>query len=113
MMNLKDYKELIRDLVAEEDKNGLAWKWSVKSVEKTKARIFWAYLEWLGEEEPYFTIKVEDTGDGCWIGSYTEQGMPISSEIVEDNDIPWIAEDPVTAITKMVKSITGIARTCY
>lgn len=113
MFDLREYKELIRDLVSKEDENGLAWKWSVKSVGKTKARIFWAYLEYMGEKEPYFTIKVEDNGDGCWIGSFTEQGMPISCEIVEDNDIPWIGEDPVVAITKMVNSITGMAHKCY
>ena len=66
MFDLREHKGLIHSLVAEANENDTNWKWSVKSVGKTKARIFWSYLEYCGQPEPYFVIELEDTGDGYW-----------------------------------------------
>ena len=67
MYDLREHKELISQLVSEANQNDENWRWSVKSVGKTKARIFWSYLEYCGQPEPYFVIELEDTGDGYWI----------------------------------------------
>ena len=42
MYDLREHKELISQLVSEANQNDENWRWSVKSVGKTKARIFWS-----------------------------------------------------------------------
>lgn len=46
MYDLREHKELISQLVSEANQNDENWRWSVKSVGKEKARIFWEYLEY-------------------------------------------------------------------
>ena len=52
MYDLREHKELISQLVSEANQNDENWRWSVKSVGKEKARIFWEYLEYCGQKEP-------------------------------------------------------------
>ena len=66
MYDLREHKELISQLVSEANQNDENWRWSVKSVGKEKARIFWEYLEYCGQKEPYFSIVLENTEDGRW-----------------------------------------------
>lgn len=49
MYDLREHKELISQLVSEANQNDENWRWSVKSVGKEKARIFWEYLEYCGQ----------------------------------------------------------------
>ena len=86
MYDLREHKELISQLVSEANQNDENWRWSVKSVGKEKARIFWEYLEYCGQKEPYFSIVLENTGDGCWIAAKNEHGETMNSEIVEDKE---------------------------
>ena len=51
MYDLREHKELISQLVSEANQNDENWRWSVKSVGKEKARIFWEYLEYCGQKE--------------------------------------------------------------
>ena len=46
MYDLREHKGLIRRLVSEADKNDANWHWSLKALSKTKASIFWSYLEY-------------------------------------------------------------------
>ena len=43
MFDLREHKDLIRRLVSEANQNDPNWKWSVNSIGKEKARIFWEY----------------------------------------------------------------------
>lgn len=45
MFDLREHKGLIRRLVSEANKNDANWHWSLKALSKTKASIFWSYLE--------------------------------------------------------------------
>lgn len=45
MFDLREHKGLIRRLVSEANQNDPNWKWSIKAINKTEARIFWSYLE--------------------------------------------------------------------
>lgn len=55
MFDLREHKGLIRRLVSEANKNDANWHWSLKALSKTKASIFWSYLEYEGHK-PCFTI---------------------------------------------------------
>lgn len=113
MVDLHQYTELIQTLVAEANEGDPNWKWSVKSVGKTKARIFWSYLEYCGQPEPYFVIELEDTGDGYWIHALDERDSYIESEIVVDNDLPFLNTPLAEAIKKMIRCIVRTAHSCY
>lgn len=113
MFDLREHKDLIHSLVAEANENDANWKWSVKSIGKAKARIFWSYLEYCGQPEPYFVIELEDTGDGYWIRALDERDSYIESEIVIDNDLPFLNCPLDKAIEKMIRCIVRTAHNCY
>ena len=51
MIDLRNYKDYIRELVSEQDKKDTNWRWSVKSIGKSLVRIRWGYLDYLEEKE--------------------------------------------------------------
>jgi hypothetical protein len=113
MFDLREHKGLIRRLVSEANQNDENWRWSVKSVGKEKVRIFWEYLEYCGQKEPYFSLVLEDTGDGCWITAKNEHGETMNSEIVEDKELPYLNTPIEEAIKMMAYSIINTAHHCY
>lgn len=68
MFDLREHKGLIRRLVSEANQNDPNWKWSIKAINKTEARIFWSYLE-CGDQKPCFTIELVEDEDGCLISA--------------------------------------------
>lgn len=76
MINLRNYADLIRRLVKEEDRKDPNWKWSVKSISKNKARIRWGYLDYLEEEKNCFVIEMQDTNteDNQWMSARLPHG---------------------------------------
>ena len=113
MFDLREHKNLIDTLVAEANENDTNWKWSVAFLDKTKARIFWGYLEYCEQPEPFFVIELEDTGNGCWIHAKDENGDTLASEIVTDDDLPFLNCPPEEAVEKMVRCIINTAHNCY
>jgi len=60
MTDLRNYKDAFRQAVAQvKDRN---WKWSVKAVNKSTARIGWGYLDYIGEK-PFEVSVLEENGD--------------------------------------------------
>ena len=113
MYDLREHKELISQLVSEANQNDENWRWSVKSVGKEKARIFWEYLEYCGQKEPYFSIVLENTGDGYLIYAKDEHGDTLNFEIVECVGLPRLNTPIDEAIEKMVRCIVNTAHACY
>lgn len=70
-------------------------------------------LEYCGQKEPYFSIVLENTGDGCWITAKNEHGETMNSEIVEDKELPYLNTPLAEAITLMVHAIRNTAHACY
>lgn len=113
MFDLREHKDLIRRLVSEANQNDPNWKWSVNSIGKEKARIFWEYLEYCGEPEPFFIIELEVTGEGCWIHGKNEHCESICMDIVEDEDMPFLNCPLNEAIENTVHGIVSTAHECY
>ena len=113
MHDLRDCKYLIKCAVADEDKKDQRWRWSVKSVEKDKVLIFWEYLEYCEQPNPYFSIELNDTGDACLIYAKEENGHILNTEIVEDVELPYLNTPLPDAVEQMLKTIVNIARNCY
>ncbi len=53
MIDFREYKDLIRELVKEADQKDPNWKWSVTSIGKKKVRINWSYLDYGKKREPF------------------------------------------------------------
>ena len=113
MFDLREHKDLIHSLVAEADKNETNWEWSVESIDQMNARIRWGYLEYCEQPNPFFVIELEDTGDGCWICTRDENGDQLTSDIVEDKDIPDLNTPIDEAIKVMFRNIVNTAHNCY
>lgn len=62
MIDLRNYKDYIRELVAEENKKDKNWRWSVKSIGKSLVRIRWGYLDYLEEKENCFLLSMYGRG---------------------------------------------------
>lgn len=62
MKDLRDYKEVIKEAVRKEREADENWSWSVKTVNKTSAKIGWGYLDYLDETD-LFEIKIDDTDE--------------------------------------------------
>lgn len=58
MYDLREHKELISQLVSEANQNDENWRWSVKSVGKEKARIFWSIWS--------IAARRNRTSASCW-----------------------------------------------
>lgn len=112
MYDLREHKELISQLVSEANQNDENWRWSVKSVGKEKARIFWEYLEYEGHK-PCFTIELVEDDDGCLIYAKDEHGDTLNFEMVECVGLPRLNTPIDEAITMMVHAIRNTAHACY
>lgn len=53
MIDFREYKDLIRELVKKEDKADENWKWSVTSIGKKSVKINWSYLDWGQKRYPF------------------------------------------------------------
>ena len=116
MFDLREHKGLIRRLVSEANKNDANWHWSLKALSKTKASIFWEYLEYCEQPKPYFEIKVytdEDNDTLIWAMDANSDGEKLDAEIVQSGSIPSVNTPLDEAIRKMVHSITFAAHNCY
>lgn len=80
MIDLRNYADLIRQLVADENEKDPNWKWSVKSIGKDKVRIRWGYLDYLEEKDNCFILEM---GEVTLYGSDTLQTL--------EGDLPLIA----------------------
>ena len=98
MFDLREHKGLIRRLVSEANKNDANWHWSLKALSKTKASIFWSYLEYEGHK-PCFVIELVEDDDGCLI--------------VECVGLPRLNTPIDEAIKMMAYSIINTAHECY
>lgn len=86
MIDLRNYADLIRELVAVESKKDPNWKWSVKSIGKEKVSIRWGYLDYLEEKENCFFLVMENdkenSGIGDWLWARTPRGGIIECFLV-------------------------------
>lgn len=48
MIDFREHKELIRGLVEDINDSDKNWRWSLRACSKSKVRIFWEYLEYMG-----------------------------------------------------------------
>lgn len=112
MFDLREHKGLIRRLVSEANQNDPNWKWSIKAINKTKASIFWSYLEY-GDQKPRFTIELVEDEDGCLIYAKDEHGDNLNVEMVECVGLPSLNTPIEEAIKMMAYTIINTAHACY
>lgn len=83
MLDLRNYKELVKAAIKETAEKDTNWKWRVKSCKKNEITIWWSYLNEYLENENMFKIELEEVGD------------------VDSNEVAcyWLfAKEPVTGV---------------
>ena len=115
MIDLRNYKEQIRAEVQKVNELDQNWKWSVRSVSKTLARIHWSYLE--GEKKECFYLRIEKDrdGPGHWLWARMPDGVMIEGWLVFEGEppSPRIGFDIAKGICWAVESIAFTARNEY
>ena len=83
MIDLRNYKDLIRELVAKENDKDKNWRWSVKSISKNRVRIRWGYLDYLEEKENCFQIELDSSMESMeWLHARRPDGEMIECYLV-------------------------------
>lgn len=113
MIDLREHKDLIRELVTKEAEKDTNWKWSIKRVSKTVVHIRWGYLEYIGEDA-MFSITTEHDDD--YLGDTVTWRHP-SSDMISFATIGTRpgdnAESVQQAIEMAVRGIAGYAHSRY
>ena len=117
MIDLRNYADLIRQLVKEEDRKDPNWKWSVKSISKNKVRIRWGYLDYLEEKENCFIIDLDSSiPDMEWLHARKPDGDIIECYmVVEGKPNPQVgAEQTIpSGLRDAIWEIAYIAHSRY
>ena len=88
MVDMRDYKIVIRDAVKRESENDKNWNWKVARVNKGSISIRWGYLDFVGEDWN-FTILVSEDGDGDIVLT----GYFPHDETMRDSLFVWVGPD--------------------
>lgn len=90
MFDLRKYKAIIREAVAEECEADRNWSWVVKAVHKTEIKICWGYLDYCHfHVQTPFIIKLckssfPDTGTTWYLHGYLPGGGYFCESIGND-----------------------------
>ncbi len=117
MIDLRNYKDYIRELVAEENRKDKNWRWSVKSIGKSRIRIRWGYLDYLEEENNCFIIDLDSSmPDMEWLHARRPDGELIECYlVVEGKPNPQVgAEQNIkSGLKDAIWEIAYTAHNCY
>ena len=70
MLDLRDYKELVKAAIKETAEKDTNWKWRMKSCKKNEIMIWWSYLNEYLENEDMFKIELEEDVDSNEVACY-------------------------------------------
>lgn len=64
MIDLRNYKELVRTAIKKAAEKDMNWKWRMKACNKNEIKIRWSYLaDYLESENENFVIELEEVKD--------------------------------------------------
>ena len=117
MIDLRNYKDLIRELVAKENDKDKNWRWSVKSISKNRVRIRWGYLDYLEEKENCFLIELDSSIESMeWLHARRPDGEIIECYlVVEGKPNPQVgAEQTIqSGLRDAIWESAYTAHSCY
>lgn len=88
MKNFRDYESLIRKYVNDIDNRDPNWTFTVKSFGKHRIRIRWSYLDYCGEKDNCFILRLRDPDDefeDSFLTVRTPDDQLIEGYFVSDN----------------------------
>lgn len=100
MIDLRNYKQLLKELVAAENKSDKNWKWKLKSVSQKKALIWWEYLNYCGSENECFvlTLDMDEGEEEGWIFAHDPDNEIIDCHMVTEI---WPSAKRIGALCEM------------
>lgn len=90
MLDLRNYKSIIREAVRLESERDPNWNWKVKAINKTEVKIGWGYLDYLGEEKPFIVKLLEDLLDG--VPDVSLAGLLPGDDTLRDSLYCWVGD---------------------
>ncbi len=115
MIDLRNYKDYIRELVAEENRKDENWSWSVKSIGKSLVRIRWGYLDYMEEESNCFLLSIDKKADNCLYAARPDGELIECYLVAEGKPTPHLgAEQTIkSGLADAIGEIAYTARNCY
>ena len=116
MVDLREYTELIHQLVAEEEARDKNWAWSVASITERHVKIRWGYLDYLEERNNCFHLLAEiDSISGDWIWVRTPNVNIIECFMVAEKPNPRIGAQQTIkgGIRDAIREIAHYAHSRY
>ena len=118
MIDLRNYSQLITELVEQENKKDRNWKWSVKYLGISVVRIGWTYLNYIGEKNT-FKLEMDNekpgSGTGDWLWAKSPNGDRECYLVVEGKPNPNLGAEMniESAIRSAIDEISYIAHSRY
>ena len=116
MLDLRDYKELVKAAIKETAEKDTNWKWKIKSCSKNTIRIWWSYLNEYLEEDETFCIKLEDLKG---LSFYFLKAINPNVELIDGWEVPYDGKEEKDAysieyaLKEAVREIIGYALKIY
>lgn len=63
--DFRTVKAAVMNTVKEMDQKDPNWKWKAE-VQKSRIKIFWGYLDYVGEKQPFIITDGEQEREECW-----------------------------------------------
>ena len=73
MLDLRNYKEVVKEAAKREREADKNWGWYVKSITKNEVKIGWGYLDYIGEDTA-FVVRAYDYEDIKGVEGYLPNG---------------------------------------
>ena len=116
MIDLREYSDLIRLLVVQENARDKKWNWLVESISRTTALIRWGYLDFLGAKNNCFYLIAESHRiSGDWIWARTPNLNVIECFMVAEKPNPRIGAQQTieSGIRDAIREIAYYAHSRY
>lgn len=110
MVDMRNYREIVKAAVAKEREADKNWGWSVKAITKNEIRIGWGYLDYIGEKTP-FVVKLDDDDSVLGVIGTIPNGNRVYDFVGPEN---WHGYESIEeAIAGIIHGMARIAHNIY
>jgi len=84
MIDLRDYKGVIREAIRFERNHDENWAWRIRAINKSSAKFGWGYTDFLGEKKDFVLTAEEDENIGIIVRCVEPHGHSVILFVGED-----------------------------
>lgn len=111
MADMREFKEVIKNAVADERHLDRNWTWRINGITKNEIRIGWGYLDYCGIED-CFKVKAQEVDDEVMITIHDHWGDSHGAVLVGQKF--WDdAEDVSKGLKIAINALANMAHSLY